>query len=143
MSHFLLVHTNNYSSPAAGDGYKVIVTGPGQLYGFSAINQESTTRFVQIFDGYVQPLMPLITAGKQHDKLPVVPGTRTSVKNARIDMVYEDRAFLIEGRARNHGLVPEMVGNNHVVCEGRRHLLDPLQEPEEPVLFSRCEFARE
>ena len=66
-------------------------------------------------DGDIQSLVPLQAAGKQNDLLAVVPRPRARLKDPRVYVVDKDGTFAVDTGPRCVLVVPQMVGDDHVV----------------------------
>jgi hypothetical protein len=51
----MALYLNTYHSPSGFDGYAIVHNGSCNLIGFVAENTSASTRWIQVFDGYVQP----------------------------------------------------------------------------------------
>src|SRR5579884_353428 len=88
-------------------------------------------------DADVESLMPLKRAGEDDDETVILTRARTAREDLRIGKVNHDRATIGRDRAADELVKPEVVGDDHVIDEMRRELLEHAQGRDVEILQRR------
>ena len=92
-------------------------------------------------DGNVQALVPVQRAGIAQDKAAIrITLAQVAVKDGGVGVIDEGGALVATDGATRDFLEPEVIGNDHVISEGGRPALDPLQGFEDQRVAAHAEL---
>ena len=92
--------------------------------------RQSVFQATQSPDCDVQTLMRLKTSRKQQNQLSVRSDAVSPIKNGGIDMIDQYRAFIAGNRTLYYTLLPQVIGNDHVIREAGRQAFHNFEQPD-------------